>query len=81
MKEGDVRWGKRPEKEGWLLELVGDQNPGPEASRRSKSGGSKGDARGGAMEKSGYIRVMKGKEVRGDDPIKHFFHKGIGSTS
>ena len=38
-RKGDVRWGERPEKEGWLVELVGDQNPGFEAPpRRSKIG-------------------------------------------
>ena len=33
---GEVRWGERPEKEGWLVELVDDQNPGPEAPSRMK---------------------------------------------
>ena len=42
-RRGDVRWGERPEKEGWLVELVGDQNPGPETPPRSKKGWSKGD--------------------------------------
>ena len=27
-RKGDARWGGRPEKEGRLVELVGDQNPG-----------------------------------------------------
>ena len=27
-RKGDVCWGERPEKEGRLVELVGDQNPG-----------------------------------------------------
>ena len=35
-RKGDVRWGKRPEKEGRSVELVGDQNPGSEAPPRSK---------------------------------------------
>ena len=35
-RKGDVRWGKRPEKEGRLVELVGDQNTGSEALPRSK---------------------------------------------
>ena len=29
-------WGERPEKEGQLVELVGDQNPCPEAPPKSK---------------------------------------------
>ena len=37
-KNGDIHWGERPEKEGWLVELVGDQNPGSEAPPRSKIG-------------------------------------------
>ena len=37
-RKGDVRWDERPEKEGQLIELVGDQNPGPEAPPRSKLG-------------------------------------------
>ena len=32
----DARWGERPEREGQLEELVGDQNPSPKASPRSK---------------------------------------------
>ena len=32
----DICWGKRPEKEGRFVELVGDQNPGSEAPPRSK---------------------------------------------
>ena len=35
-RKRDVRWGERPEKEGRLVELVGDQNPGSEAPPRSK---------------------------------------------
>ena len=52
----DARWGERPEKEGQLEELVGDQNRSPEAPPRSKIGGSEGDIRRepsarGAIEK------------------------------
>ena len=55
--------GKRAEKEEWLVELVGDQNPGPEAPFRSKRGGRKRNVRGGViarevMEKNRYIRVI-----------------------
>ena len=37
-RKGNVCWGKRPEKKGRLVELVGDQNPGSEAPFRSKIG-------------------------------------------
>ena len=53
-----------------MVELVGNQNSGPEApsgARKGERGGSKGYVRGGAparetMEKSRYIRVIEGKE-------------------
>ena len=35
---GYVCWGVRPEKEEWLEELGGDQNPGSKAPSRSKIG-------------------------------------------
>ena len=63
-------------------ELVGDQNPGPEAPPWSKKGrereGSKGDVRGGAMEKSRYVRVIEGKQIRRDDPIEYFLPTNLG---
>ena len=34
----DARWGERPEKGGWLEELVGDQNLRSDAPPRSKIG-------------------------------------------
>ena len=45
-------------------------------------GSSKGDVRRGstarrAMEKSRYVRVIEGKEVRGDDPIEYFLSTGL----
>ena len=50
--KGDARWGERPEREGQMVELVGDQNQGPVAPPKSKKGqkrgGGKGDVRGGA---------------------------------
>ena len=78
-----MRWGERPKKYGRLVELVGDQNQGPEASPRSKRGGIKENARRkatarGAMEKSRYVRVIE--EVREDDPVKYFLPTGVGST-
>ena len=33
------------------------------------------------MEKSGYVRVIGGEEVRRDDPVEHFLSAGVGSTS
>ena len=33
---GDVCWAKRPEKEEWLVELVGDQNPGAKIGRERR---------------------------------------------
>ena len=75
---GDGRWGKRSGKEGQLVELVGDQNPDPVAPLRSKIArerreskiGIRGGATArGAMEKSRHVRIIEGKEVRGDDPI------------
>ena len=54
--------GKRPEREGWLVELVGYQNTDSEAPAKSK-----GDVRGGAtargvMEKSRCVRVLEREE-------------------
>ena len=40
-------WEKTGE-EGQIEELVGDQNPSPEAPLRNKRGGRKGDVRRGA---------------------------------
>ena len=76
-RKGDVRWGERPKKEGWLVELVSDQSPGPEAPPRCRRGGSKGNVSGGAtakgmMEKGRYVTVINGEEVRRNDPIEYF---------
>ena len=35
--KGDVRWGERSEKEGRLVKLVNDRNPGPKAPPMSKT--------------------------------------------
>ena len=75
--------GERPEKDGRYAELVGDQNPGPEASPRSKRGEGKGDVRRGAtarkaIEKSRYVRAIE--EVRGDDPIKYLLPTEVRKT-
>ena len=32
------------------------------------------------MEKSKYVTVVEGKQVRGDDPIEYFLPTGVGST-
>ena len=75
-------------KEGQSVELVGDQNPGPEAPPKSKRGqerGSKEDIRGvatarEATRKSRYVRVIARKAVRRDDPIEYFLPTGVGTT-
>ena len=71
-------------KEGQLIELVGDQNPGPEVPPRSKRGGSKGKVKGGAAargaKKSRCIKVIEGEGVRRDNPIEYFLSTGVGST-
>ena len=48
----------------------------PKAGKGEREG-SKGNVRGGAtakgaMEKSRCVRVIKGKEVRRDDPVEYF---------
>ena len=45
-------------------------------AREGERGWSKGDVRVGAMEKSRYIRVIEGEEVRRDDPIEYFLSTG-----
>ena len=50
-------------------------------TRKGERGGSKGKVKGGAMEKHGCVRVIEGKEVRGDDPVEYFLPAGVGSTS
>ena len=32
------------------------------------------------MEKSRYVRIIKRKEFRRDDPIEYFLHTGVRST-
>ena len=68
--------GAKDQRKGQLVELVGNQSQSPEAPPRSKIGGSKGDARRGAMEKSYHERVIEKNEVRGDDPIEYFLPMG-----
>ena len=52
----------------------------PEAGEGER-GGSKGNVRGRAMEKGGYVGIIEGEEVRRDDPVKYFLPTGVGSTS
>ena len=53
-------------------------------ARKIKRGGSKGNVRRataiGAMEKSGFVRVIEGEEARRDDPIKYYLSTRVGST-
>ena len=57
----------------------------PGARKSKRRGGNEDVRRGvtarGAMEKGGCVRVIKGKEVRGYDPVKYFLPAGVGSTS
>ena len=55
-------------------------------ARKGKRRGSKGDVRRGttvrgAMKKGGCAKVIKGEEVRGDDPVEYFLPARVGSTS
>ena len=45
MKEGRCSLGEKLEKEGQLVELVGNQSPSPEAPPRNERGGSQGDVK------------------------------------
>ena len=61
---GDVCWDERPEKEGWLVKLIGDHNASFEAlpgARKSKRG-RKGDVKRRAMEKGRYVMVIAGEK-------------------
>ena len=85
--EGECRWGERPERE--RIELVGGQNPGPEARLMSKKGQERREQRKcqGRSDsqwrdiESGCVRVIDREEVRGDGPVEYFLPTGIGSTS
>ena len=33
------------------------------------------------MEKGGFVRVIEGEEVRGDDPVEYFLLTVVGSDS
>ena len=46
-------------KDGRLVELVGDQNPGPKALAMGKRGESKEDVRGGEMRRVGKSWLLK----------------------
>ena len=55
-------------------------------ARKRKSRRRKGNVRGGATargakEKSVFVRVIEGKEVRRNDPVEYFFPAGVGGTS
>ena len=45
-------------------------------SRRKKRDVRRGATARGAMEKSGCVRVIEGKEVRRDDPVEYFLPAG-----
>ena len=51
-------------------------------AREGEKGRRKGDIRRGviakrAMEKSRYVMVIEGNEIRGDDPMEYFFPKEL----
>ena len=76
-------WGKRLEREGQLVDLVGDYNSGPEAPPMSKREGRKKDVRGGVtdrkvMEKSGYVRFIEGRRSKEMTQFNTFFPWGSG---
>ena len=53
--------------------------------REAAREGSKKDVRReatarGAIEKSKYVRVIEGKEVKRDDPIEYFLLTGVKSS-
>ena len=50
-------------------------------ARKGKRRLSKGDVRGGVMEKGGCVRVIEGEEIRRDDSVECFLPAGVGSTS
>ena len=82
-QRGTLVWAK-DQREGRIEELVGGQNPGPEASPRSKKGQERReqkDVRTGAMEKGECVGVIDGEKVRRDDPVEYFLLAGIESTS
>ena len=49
--------------------------------RKGKTGGSKGNVRGGTMEKGGCVVAIEGEEIRRDDAVEYFLPTGVGSTS
>ena len=73
-------------KEGWLVELVGNHCPSPEAAPMSKRERERRKKRSlnvrreatarNAMEKSKYVGVV---EVRGDNPVKCFLPTEVRS--
>ena len=80
--------GRNTKERGQSVELVGDQNPGPEVPTKSKRGRERKEQRRyqgvatarEATGKSRDVRVIKRKEVRRDDPIEYFLPTGIGTT-
>ena len=80
--------GVKGRREGEIKEFIDDQNPGPKAPPISKKGRERREQRiyrggatdRGAMEKSRYVRVIEGKEVRRDDPIEYVLPMRVRST-
>ena len=77
--------GVKNQRERKLEELVGVQKPSREALPRSKKGQEKREQSEGAtarraMEKSRYVRVIEGEDVKRDGAIEYFFNTGVGSS-
>ena len=49
--KGDARWGKRPERDGQIEELVNDRKPGFKAPPTSRKGQEWRESKGDAGEK------------------------------
>ena len=47
-----------------------------EQEKKEQRNVRKGGTASEAMEKGGCVRVIKGEEVRGDDPVKYFLIAG-----
>ena len=49
-------------------------------AREGERGRSEGNPRGGAMDKSRYIRIIDGEGIRRDHPIEYFLLMGVKSA-
>ena len=82
---GGARWGDRPERERRIKELVGGQNPGPEATSQEQSRAREEGAKEMSEEErwrkvgeSGSLRGRRSKEMTQSNTSSP---RGVGSTS